>query len=72
MDQAYLAVYNCTKAFLDSFSVALRHELKDTGVTATCLMPGPTEIEFFERADMLDTNLAIEDWTKVSGRLHLP
>ena len=42
---------------LDSFSFALRHELKDTGVTVTCLMPGPTDTEFFARADMLDTKV---------------
>lgn len=53
----YQAVYNGTKAFLDSFSFALRHELKDSGVTVTCLMPGATETEFFERADMLDTKV---------------
>jgi short-subunit dehydrogenase len=51
----YHAVYNGTKAFIDSFSFALRAELKDTGVTVTCLMPGPTDTEFFKRADMLDT-----------------
>ena len=51
------AVYNGTKAFLDSFSFALRAELKDSGVTVTCLMPGATETEFFERADMLDTKV---------------
>jgi short-subunit dehydrogenase len=51
----YQAVYNATKAFLDSFSFALRHELKDTGVSVTCLMPGATETDFFERADMMDT-----------------
>lgn len=54
----YQAVYNATKAFLDSFSYALKHELHGTGVTVTCLMPGATETEFFERADMLDTRLA--------------
>jgi short-subunit dehydrogenase len=53
----YQAVYNGTKAFLDSFSFALRAELKETGVTVTCLMPGATETEFFERADMLDTKI---------------
>ena len=53
----FQAVYNGTKAFIDSFSFALRHELKDSGVTVTCLMPGPTETEFFERADMLDTKV---------------
>lgn len=57
MPGTYQAVYNGTKAFLDSFSYALRHELKDTGVTVTCLMPGATETEFFERADMMDTKI---------------
>ncbi|HEX3483645.1 MAG TPA: SDR family NAD(P)-dependent oxidoreductase [Micropepsaceae bacterium] len=57
MPGTFQAVYNGTKAFLDSFAFALRNELKDTGVTVTCLMPGGTETEFFERADMLDTNI---------------
>ena len=57
MPGTFQAVYNGTKAFLDSFSFALRAELKDTGVTVTCLMPGATETEFFERADMLDTKV---------------
>jgi short-subunit dehydrogenase len=51
------AVYNGTKAFVDSFSFALRNELKDSGVTVTCLMPGATETEFFERAGMEDTKI---------------
>ncbi|UDM53591.1 SDR family oxidoreductase [Cupriavidus sp. MP-37] len=51
------AVYNASKAFLDSFSYALRHELQDSGVSVTCLMPGATETDFFERADLLDTRL---------------
>ena len=53
----YQAVYNGTKALLDSFAFALRAELKDSGVTVTCLMPGATETDFFERADMLDTKV---------------
>jgi uncharacterized protein len=57
MPGTYQAVYNGTKAFLDSFSFALRHELKDSGVTVTCLMPGATETDFFERADMMDTKI---------------
>ncbi|MBV9785940.1 MAG: SDR family NAD(P)-dependent oxidoreductase [Acidisphaera sp.] len=57
MPGSFRAVYNGTKAFLDSFSFALRHELRDTGVTVTCLMPGATETEFFERADMMDTKV---------------
>ena len=53
----YNAVYNGTKAFIDSFSFALRNELKDTDVTVTCLMPGATDTEFFERAGMEDTQV---------------
>jgi len=53
----FQAVYNASKAFLDSFSFALREELRDTRVTVTCLMPGATETRFFERADMMDTNV---------------
>jgi len=55
MPGSFQAVYNGTKAFLNSFSFALRDELKDSQVTVTCLMPGPTETQFFERAHMLDT-----------------
>jgi len=54
---SFQAVYNGTKAFIDSFSFALRNELKTTEITVTCLMPGATETEFFERADMLDTKV---------------
>jgi uncharacterized protein len=61
MPGTYQAVYNATKAFLDSFSFALRHELKGTGVSVTCLMPGATETEFFERADMTNTKIGTED-----------
>ena len=61
MPGTFQAVYNGTKAFIDSFSFALRNELKDTGVTVTCLMPGATETHFFERADMLDTKVGSEE-----------
>lgn len=54
---AYHAAYNGSKAFLDSFAFALRAELKDSGVSVTCLMPGATETDFFERADLEDTKL---------------
>ncbi len=57
MPGSFEAVYSGTKAFLDSFSVALSNELKDTGVSVTCLMPGPTETDFFKRADMSDTKV---------------
>jgi short-subunit dehydrogenase len=57
MPGTFQAVYNGTKAFIDSFSFALRAELKDSGVTVTCLMPGATETDFFDRAGMLDTKV---------------
>lgn len=57
MPGTFSAVYNGSKAFLNSFSFALRNELKDTGVTVTCLMPGATETEFFKRADEMDTRV---------------
>lgn len=53
----FQATYNASKSFVQSFALALRNELKDTGVTVTSLMPGPTDTEFFERADLLDTKL---------------
>jgi short-subunit dehydrogenase len=61
MPGTYQAVYNGTKAFIDSFSFALRAELKDTSITVTCLMPGPTETEFFERADLTDTKVGQDE-----------
>jgi uncharacterized protein len=59
MPGTYQAVYNGTKALLDSFAAALRAELQESGVTVTCLMPGATETQFFERAKMLDTKIAV-------------
>ncbi|MCK1514140.1 SDR family NAD(P)-dependent oxidoreductase [Bradyrhizobium sp. 190] len=57
---SFQAVYNATKSYLNSFSFALREELRDTKVSVTCLMPGATETEFFARADMLDTKVGSE------------
>lgn len=61
MPGSFQAVYNGTKAFIDSFSFALRNELQDTAITVTCLMPGATDTHFFERADMLDTKVGSGD-----------
>jgi short-subunit dehydrogenase len=58
---AFQTVYNASKSFVQSFGLGLREELKDTGVTVTLLMPGPTDTEFFERADMLDTRVGQSD-----------
>jgi short-subunit dehydrogenase len=57
MPGTYQAVYNGTKAFVDMFAYAFRAEVQQRGVTVTCLMPGPTETEFFERADLMDTKV---------------
>jgi short-subunit dehydrogenase len=57
MPGTFQAVYNGTKAFVDSFAWALRNELKDTGVTVSCLMPGATDTDFFERAGLEDTKI---------------
>jgi short-subunit dehydrogenase len=53
----FQAVYNGSKAFIDSFAAALNEEIKDSGVTVTCLKPGATETEFFHRAEMEDTKV---------------
>ena len=61
MPGSFQAVYNASKAYVDSFSFALRNELKESkGVTITTLMPGPVETEFFDRADMLDTSVGAD------------
>lgn len=57
MPGTFNAVYNASKAFVQSFAEAIRNELKDTGVTVTALMPGPTDTEFFHRADMDGTKV---------------
>src|SRR5215218_952720 len=61
MPGAFQAVYNASKSFVQSFALALRNELKDTGVTVTSLVPGPTDTEFFERAEMMDTAVGTSD-----------
>jgi short-subunit dehydrogenase len=57
MPGPFQAVYNASKSFVQSFALAIRNELKDTDVTVTSLMPGATETEFFERAEMEDTEV---------------
>jgi short-subunit dehydrogenase len=59
--EPFQAVYGASKAFVQSFAMALREELKDSGVTVTALLPGPTDTEFFDRAEMTDTGLGASD-----------
>ena len=46
-----MAVYAATKAYVTSFTEALRAELRSTGVRVTALCPGPVETEFFNIAE---------------------
>jgi uncharacterized protein len=52
------AAYAASKAFVHSFAEGIRQELRDTGVSVTSLLPGPTDTKFFERAGMQDTKVA--------------
>ncbi|WNB84492.1 SDR family NAD(P)-dependent oxidoreductase [Cellulomonas sp. ATA003] len=58
MPGPYYATYAASKAFVQSFADAVRHELADSGVTVTTLLPGPTDTEFFEASHMEDTKVA--------------
>jgi uncharacterized protein len=57
MPGSFQAVYNASKSFVQSLAEALVEELKDSAVTVTSLMPGPTDTAFFDRAEMEDTRV---------------
>lgn len=59
------SVYHGTKAFVLSFSEALRSELIDTGISVTALQPGPTDTDFFNKADMNDSKM-VQDKTSLA------
>lgn len=54
------AVYHGTKAFVQSFTEAIRSEVKDLGITVTALLPGVTDTDFFNKADMTESK-AVQD-----------
>ena len=58
---SFQLVYNSTKSYVDYFCFGLRNELQDTDVIITCLMPGVTDTEFFERAEMENTDAGESD-----------
>jgi short-subunit dehydrogenase len=62
-----MSVYYASKAFVLSFSEAIAEELRDTGVTMTCLCPGPTETEFAEVAGIRSTRLFTQMGVKDSA-----
>src|SRR5690606_24852307 len=52
MPGPWQAVYHGTKAFVHSWSEALRNELKNSHISVTILVPGATDTDFFEKANM--------------------
>jgi uncharacterized protein len=60
MPAPFQSVYGASKAFVLSFAEAVRNEVKEHGVTVTAFLPGPTETEFFERAEMMDTKVGTQ------------
>jgi short-subunit dehydrogenase len=52
-----MTVYYATKAYVVSFSEALSNELQDTGISVTCLCPGPTKTAFAQNAHMATANI---------------
>jgi hypothetical protein len=52
-----MAVYYASKAYVISFSEAIANELKGSGVTVTCLCPGPTDTGFQSRAGVQNSRL---------------
>ncbi|MDB5284903.1 MAG: oxidoreductase [Bacteroidota bacterium] len=62
----YQSIYHGTKAFIQSFTEAIRSELKDTGIVVTALLPGVTDTDFFNKADMLDSK-AVQDKSKMAS-----
>lgn len=59
------AVYHGTKAFVQSFTEALRREVKEQGITVTALLPGATDTDFFNKAGM-ESSKAVQDKSKLS------
>lgn len=57
----YQSVYHGTKAFIHSFTEAIRAELADSGVTITSLLPGATDTDFFRKAHMEDSRILEQD-----------
>ena len=57
MPGPFQATYNASKSFIQSYALALRDELRGSGVTVTTLLPGPTDTNIFARAGQLDTRL---------------
>lgn len=54
------SVYHATKAFVQSFTEAIREETKDQGIAITALLPGATNTDFFRKAGMLHSKVVVD------------
>jgi uncharacterized protein len=61
----YLGVYSASKAFVLSFTRAIRQELKGSNVSVTCLSPGAVETHFMERSGMDKVEKIVKQAKKV-------
>lgn len=68
LPQPGFAVYAATKAYVHSFTRALREEVKDKGIYVTSVCPGPVDTPFFDRAEQTGKRLAIKQMTMVDSR----
>ncbi len=59
------SVYHGTKAFVQSFTEAIRSENKDNGIVITALLPGATDTDFFSKAEM-QSSKEVQDKSKMS------
>ncbi len=69
MPGPWQSVYHGTKAFVQSFTEGIRQEVKDKGITVTALLPGATETDFFNKAEMQDSKIVqnkLDDPAKVA------
>lgn len=65
--QPGFAVYAATKAYVDSFSLALGAELQDRGIYVTSVCPGPVNTPFFDIAEQYGNSLAVKKLTLVTA-----
>ncbi|MBQ6695561.1 MAG: SDR family NAD(P)-dependent oxidoreductase [Lachnospiraceae bacterium] len=68
LPQPGFAVYAASKAYVHSFTQALREELKDKGISVTSVCPGPVDTPFFDRAEKTGKVLAIKKATMVDSQ----
>lgn len=58
----YQSVYHGTKAFVQNFTETVRNNVKGKNVVVTALLPGPTDTNFFNKANMLETKNVAEGY----------